>query len=178
MTNFLELKICPTTFSYLDTKNLNSLISLSLSIYTLNILTYSKSFLCTLLLCSIEKKGVKDTDIGHLWLSNTYIRDFFIKSASNKVTNTNNTYAKDAYTGATSDKNICVRSFYAIEHSQIYLQFIQNLEIKDARFEIWVRRGNTCINYNLVSQNLELKDTELEMWEETNCTCVETTCIT
>ena len=40
------------------------------------------------------------------------------------------TYAKGAYTGVTSDKNVCVESVNAVEYSKIHLQSFQFSEMK------------------------------------------------
>lgn len=62
--NFLESITHPAIFSNLDIGYLDSLASLSLLVYILNMLTCFGSFLGFLLLFSTKEKSAKDADVS------------------------------------------------------------------------------------------------------------------
>lgn len=148
MTNFSKLMTCPAIFFCLDAGYLDSLAFLSVLIHTPNMLSYFGGFLDFPLSLSTKEKGIKGADIGGFWLDNACVGGFIIKDVGTKSvyivgtcaerayigsTCINNIYAKDAYIGVASDKNICAGSIYIIEHLKMHLQSFWILKVRSAR---------------------------------------------
>lgn len=99
---------CLAIFFCLNIEYLNSLASLSLSIYVANILTYSKVFSSFLPSLLIKEKDIKSVDISSLWLSNTCIESFCIKGVDTESAYILGTYAKRVCTKGIYISNICI----------------------------------------------------------------------
>lgn len=117
MTNFLEMTTIKTSFasglaifSSLNAKYSDNLVSVSLSINTSNILTYSKDFLCFLWPCLTRAKNAKSTNIEKSYIESFCVKDACIKSASTESANTADLNTKIACIKAFCGKVTCIKN--------------------------------------------------------------------
>lgn len=187
----MESITCLVIFFYLDIRYFNSLASLSLFVYALNIFTYFGGFWCSLPTFLTERKHDKGANISDFWpsvggsfikgvgIEGTYIESVNTKSTCLRGASTINTYLRGIYARGACNKGIC------IEGNCIASLYAGGFWVEDSYTHAgntYIRAWDTCgistyIKSTCASQNFKMRDARLKTWVRASCTSVESTYI-